>query len=140
MILYIDTSALVKRYLNEDGTEAVMSLCLEAEALAISEVGYAETLAAFYRKSREGVIDAKALRKAIQEFKSEWETMATVSVGGPVNQRVEALIATHGLRGFDAIHLASAVVLKDQGIKDLVFLAADQRLVGAAKAERLQVA
>jgi predicted nucleic acid-binding protein len=53
MILYLDTSALVKKYVKEPGSSKVVSAWKKALCIATSAVTYAELLAAFYRKSRE---------------------------------------------------------------------------------------
>ena len=57
MIAYLDTSALVKRYVQEDGTEEILDLWGRAEHVAISRLGYTETVSAFQRKLRDLQID-----------------------------------------------------------------------------------
>ena len=71
MILYLDTSALVKLYVQEPGTDAVKAWVAEAEAAATSWVAYAETRAAFARARREGVTAPERHQERIGQFNRE---------------------------------------------------------------------
>jgi predicted nucleic acid-binding protein len=140
MIVYFDSSALVKRYLKESGTDRVQQAWTGAREVAISRVGYAEVLAAFDRQWREGHITHSGLLSATAQFSADWPGMIRLAVHEDLNPIVAALVARRPLRGFDAIHLASALHLKTQlgGPKELSFLCADKRLLQAAKAEGLE--
>ena len=139
MILYLDTSVLVKRYVMEAYSGALDSLWSEAEVVAVSEVGYAEAVAAFARKFRERHISRRVLNSLIRDFKADWKALLHVIVSDDVNDKCEALILKHGLRGFDAIHLASAAILKKRLKEDVLFCCADQRLLEAADKEKFHV-
>lgn len=137
MILYLDTSSLVKLYLDEVHSEAVHRWAQEAEVLATSRVAYPETFAALARRWREDDFDEVSVQRVIAAFKEQWPAFAILDL----NETVAGKLAiTHALRGFDAIHLAAALDLRLAAQDILVaFTAFDSRLAQAARAEGLQV-
>ena len=78
MILYCDTSALVKFYFQEEHTETLLAHRQQAEAIAVSVVGYAEFLSAANRRKREGDLDARSFRRATQSFEDDWSYLVKV--------------------------------------------------------------
>ncbi len=139
MIAYMDTSAMVKLYLSEPGSEASLRLWRESQGITVSAVGYAELVAAFHRKRREGIVSREGLTRAIRSFKSDWDSVQVVPVSPQLNRRIDRLVADHPLRGFDTIHLASALTVRDAVGEELLFVSADQRLLEAAQKEGLNV-
>jgi predicted nucleic acid-binding protein len=139
VILYLDTSALVKRYVEEDGSERVDSLWEEAAEVVTSTVAFAEGMSAFCRKWREGVISETDCFQTIAEFKSEYLRFALVPITPESNRIVEGLLLKYPLRGFDAIHLASALLIRREADFDVTFACFDAALSGAAKGEGLIV-
>ena len=138
MILYLDTSALVKRYFQEDFTEKVVSKWKNAQAIATSAVAYAETMSAIYRKKRETGLGDATIMKLVQAFQAEWNGLVRVQVSDELNSYVDAAFQEHVLRGFDAIHLASALVIHEQFSEDFFFACFDERLNSAARKAGLQ--
>lgn len=137
MILYLDTSSLVKLYLDEVNSEAVHRWGQEAEVLATSRVAYPETLAALARRWREGDLDDKSFQRVKVAFQEQWSAFAILDLN---ETTAGELAITHALRGFDAIHLAAALDLRREAEAILVaFTAFDDRLARAARAEGLQV-
>jgi predicted nucleic acid-binding protein len=137
MILYLDTSSLVKLYLEEAYSEAVHHWAQEAEILATSRVAYPETLAALSRRWREGDLDEAAFQRVVDTFKAQWLAFAALDLNEMV---AGALAITHALRGFDAVHLAAALDLRREVVDTPVaFTAFDSRLTQAARAEGFQV-
>ena len=137
MILYLDTSSLVKLYLDEVHSEAVHRWAQEAEVLATSRVAYPETLAALARRRRKGDLDDASFQRVSTTFKEQWPSFAILDL----NEMVAGELAiTHALRGFDAIHLAAALELH-LGAEEtlLAFTAFDARLAQAARTAGLQV-
>lgn len=137
MILYLDTSSLVKLYIDEAYSEVVHGWADEAKVLATSRVAYAETLAALARRWREGDLDEANFQRVVDSFKEQWPAFATLEL----NEIMAGEFAmTHALRGFDAIHLAAALDLRQETVGMLVaFTAFDERLARAARTEGLQV-
>ena len=128
MILYLDASALVKRYVRELGTKEVLTLTAAAEAVATSLVSRAEVAAALARAVRLGVLDQSDGRRAQRRFSRDWPDIARVPVGEALVSRAEALAWDHGLRGYDAVQLASALTWRDAIGYDVVFATFDRQL------------
>ncbi len=136
MILYLDTSAAVKLYVEEKGTPAVVARVGDAEAVATVRVTYAEARAALARQRREGGLTPVGLRRAVRELDREWGTYNLVDVNDPLVRRAGALAERHALRGYDAVQLAAALDLRAAGAA-VEFLSFDARLNRAARRERL---
>ena len=140
MILYLDTSALVKIYADEEGTETVERAIDEAEAVATSVVAYAEARAALARKLREGVFSPEEHREAAEALEEDWETLDTPEVTHALARRAGGLAEEYALRGFDAIHLASALLVREAHSEQtdvpteeaVLFLGFDSNLTAAA--------
>ncbi len=133
MVVYLDTSALVKLYVREEeGGELVREAVGQAERIATSTIAYAEARASLARKLREGIFTEEQHRGAVCDLDEDWSAYSRLSVSNQVARRAGELAEQHALRGFDAIHLASAARLRER-FEDLRFLAFDDRLTDAAR-------
>jgi len=112
VILYLDTSALVKLYIEEEGTDEVQRAVEDAKSVAASAVAYPEARSAFARLERDGHLSPEEHRAIVADLDREWPSYEVVDVTRDVAGIAGTLAARHLLRGFDAVHLASAVVLK----------------------------
>ncbi len=132
MILYADTSSLVKLYLEEDHSDSMRELVAAAEAVATSRVAYAEALSAFARRRQEGDLSDDDFDLVCETFDSQWPRLVLM----PVKERPAGRLAVqHLLRGFDAIHLAAAVDLIGKVTPEgILFSSFDGRLLRAARA------
>jgi predicted nucleic acid-binding protein len=130
--LYLDTSALVKLYVEEEGRETVFEAVEKAEWVATSTVAYAEARAAFARKVRSGDLPERGRRQAVSDLDVEWRGFVWISVSNLVAYRAGEMAERYDLRGFDAIHLASAARLGEE-FSGVRFLACDARLMEAAR-------
>ena len=133
MIGYFDTSAIVKRYVQEPGSEAVLRLWNESDRIATSRVGYAEATAAFRRKQREEPDSSELIENALMVFKQEWTGVLVVEVSSALEAIVDRLLAKYSLRGFDAIHLSSALLIAGRLREEVVFCCWDDKLCQAAR-------
>jgi predicted nucleic acid-binding protein len=140
VIVYFDTSALLKRYVIEAGSEAVATLWKQSTTSATSQILYAEVCASFARKRREQPDTATMLELALQVFRQDWAGLHRIDVNAEVNRIVDELVMRHPLRGADAIHLASAIRLRDLAQSPVTFARADIALVNAARAEGFAIA
>lgn len=138
MIIYLDTSALVKLYVRERGSVIVRRALHEADLVATSRVAYPESRAAFARRQREGALSPRALRRAVTRLDGDLPSYVVVELTPPVAARAGRLAEARALRGFDAVHLASAVELAAMLGETPQFLAFDRRLADAAEAEGLR--
>jgi uncharacterized protein len=140
VIVYFDTSALLKRYVAEADSAAVVTLWKEATLMATSQILYGEVAASFARKRREQPENAVVLDQALQIFRKDWGGLYRIAVDDEVNRHIDDLLSRHVLRGADAIHLASAVLLRDLAHADVTFACSDSALQNAPRAEALTVA
>ena len=137
MIVYLDASALVKRYVVERGTDDVAQLIGSAAAVGTSLISRAETSAALTKAVRLGVLSRDAGAAALQVFRSEWPQLVRVQATELVLARADALSWDLGLRGYDAVHLAAALIWQE-GVRESVTLATfDRQLWDAAQMEGL---
>lgn len=135
MILYLDTSALVKLYVREIGSVRVRNALQRATAAATSVVAYAEARAAFARLHREARTNPRRHRERIAQLNVDWESLMRVELTASVLRLAGETAETYELRGFDSIHLASALSLRDRTDMPFTFAVFDQRLRdGAARA------
>ncbi len=123
MICYYDTSALVKLYVEEEGSELAVEYAGKSLLQATSRVAYAEARSAFARSWRNGVLGDQEYREVVSRFKDDWAYFLTLDVSDPVLNRVDYLIDNYPLRGFDAIHLASAGFLAKRIEKERLLVA-----------------
>lgn len=133
MIIYLDTSSLVKLYIEEAHSEAVRRWVEEAEIPATCRIAYPEMISALNRRLRQGDISRKEYNLLTAKFFKEWTDFAVIDFN-----EIEAgnLIDKYGLRGFDAVHLSAAKLLKDeQGDIALSFSSFDEKLNKAASSE-----
>lgn len=137
MILYLDTSSLVKLYIHESHSIAVRKWVKEAEIVATCRVAYPETISAFNRRFKGGDLPKEKYELLVAGFSKEWSCFAVLDF-----DETEAghLVTKYGLRGFDAIHLSSTKLLKvNRNNISILFSSFDEKLNSAATAEGLTV-
>ncbi|MCP5007885.1 MAG: type II toxin-antitoxin system VapC family toxin [Planctomycetes bacterium] len=96
-------------------------------------------MSAFVRKQREGLLSRKERSTTVKKFKDDYEHLILVPLDNNLNSAMEDLFNRHPLRGFDAIHLASALVFTTSKETDLFFACFDHTLNKAANKEGLRV-
>jgi predicted nucleic acid-binding protein len=132
VIAYLDTSALVKLYVSEDGSRSARAQVRRAEALATSVVAYAEARSAFARLLRSGRTSSRHHARRLRRLNQDWDDYVRIELTPELVREAGDLAELHGLRGFDSIHLASGLWLKERAATELVFVAYDRRLHAAA--------
>lgn len=134
MILYLDTSALAKLYLGEEEKNAAQlsEIISRYQALACSVVAYAEARAAFARLVRERVLTMEQQQTLLRKLNGDWERYLLIETTHAVIKIAGDLPDRYALRGFDAIHLASAIWLAERVNFPVHFAAYDKRLWDAA--------
>jgi predicted nucleic acid-binding protein len=138
MILYLDTSALAKKYFKERHSADVIAAWKSSLGIATSAVAYAELLAAVYRKASETRVKKSLFESVVSTFEQDWSSFIIIEVDNRLNETIHKVIASHGLRGFDAIHLASALTIGTAVADNFLFACYDERLRQAALAEGLE--
>jgi predicted nucleic acid-binding protein len=138
MILYLDTSCMVKLYIQEPGTEEVQRAAELADEVATSIVAEAELRSALARRKREGQLTSSQLIALKQRFREAWADTVRIPLTDGLSALAGDLTEYHGLRGFDAIHLPSALSVMDDEDGETWFYSADVKLNSAAKREGLK--
>ena len=135
MILYLDTSSLVKLYLEEEGCREVRSLVDLATVVATSALAYPEARSAFARLRREGGLTEEEHSQVKSELERDWSSFLTLHVSEKIWRHAGELTEIHALRGFDSLHLASYLAVATLDLTQRIeFSAHDQRLAAAARA------
>lgn len=134
MTVFADSSALVKRYADEPGADAVRALPF----LVVSALARVEVPAALWRKTRTGELpreDAGQLSAAFAADYADADLMVAVAARGPVLDDAARLVAVHTLRAYDAVQLASARAAREADDQIDGFACFDAGLREAAAAE-----
>jgi len=115
LILYLDTSALIKLYAEELRTEEVRDAVEEARLTAISEIGYVEARSALARRERDGSLSTEEHDGALEYLEHDFREFYLLRrvTGGIIAQAGE-LVRSHALRAYDAVHLATALELRKE--------------------------
>ena len=137
-MIYLDSSALIKNYSQEPGTHRVREILSGADGCSVSKIGYAEICAAFGRKNRENPKDRRVHLVGFQRFQEDWKLLHIVELEDDLLPVICGLTEKYPLRGADAIHLASALWLERVLRDEVTFVAADGRLLEAARDEKLK--
>ena len=138
MILYLDASALVKRYIAEKGSDLVNSWISEADMVVTSILTRVEVVAAITRAQRMKIITPEDAQLAIRQFRAEWESYQRLPITEITVTRGDNLAYKHGLRGYDATHLASLLLWQEAIGQPVTLAAFDSRLLKAATVEGLR--
>jgi predicted nucleic acid-binding protein len=143
---YADSSVLVKRHVREAGSHWVQELCAPATGNVIitARITLAEVYSALNRRRREAHLTGADYTDLANEFNrvciAEYQL---VELTAPVIEQARTLLERYPLRAYDAVQLASALsaqaAFKSAGLPSLTFLAADNRLLDAARAEGLSM-
>jgi uncharacterized protein len=136
---YFDTSALVKRYVDEPGRREVVQLLRRNECVT-SAVLPLELRSGLRRRVAEGSIDAARLSAILKHVAADRSYWTLVEVGTDVLAGAETLVAAHPIRTLDAIHVASARLFAARvSMPGLTFVSADKRQTETAVAVGLVI-
>ncbi|HXI95631.1 MAG TPA: type II toxin-antitoxin system VapC family toxin [Candidatus Acidoferrum sp.] len=116
LIAYFDTSALIKLIFTEQESDLAEELWDRAELVASSQLIYPEARAAAAMAHRTGRIDARTLRNAVQAIDDLCAEIRVIGIDYTLAHLAGELAERHGLRGYDAVHLASVISIDDPGL------------------------
>ena len=143
-LYFLDSSALVKRYVTEIGSAWIRALTHPdaGNHLIIARITSVEVLSALGRRQREGSLLADDVARARQAFRYDLDMQyQVVELDGAVADVAGELVTRHPMRAYDAVQLASALRLHGNLIQArmslLTFLTADDRLIAVARTEGL---
>jgi len=132
-MLYLDTSALIKLYVDEQYSAEMFDLASESNILASHLIAFVELHAALSRLNREGKLSDADLVKVKDVFASDWPSYLKIGVDQALAARAADLAEALALRGYDSIHLAAAEFCARQSNEPVVFASFDAKLNRAAK-------
>lgn len=132
MILFCDTSALLKLYIVETGSEIVKGWVAKAEAVAVCRVAWAEAHAALSRRAREVIEDAPVIEQAKAALARDWPHFLVMDADQMLVERAGDYADTFALRGYDSIQLAAAFETGRIAQSPICFACFDVRLNKAA--------
>lgn len=133
MILFCDTSALVKLYIDEDGSSELRLMLQESDAVAVCRIAWAEAYAALCRRAREVPKDALLIEQAKAALASDWPKFVVLDIDQNLVELAGEYADTFALRGYDSIQLAAAFEANRISQTKLFFACYDLRLNKAAK-------
>ena len=134
MRVFFDTSAFVKRYVEEPGTEKVLEICDQAEQLALCVICLPEMISTLSRLVREGKLQSGHYHKLRDLILKEIEDAEICCVTTEVVAQTIRCLENNALRAIDALHLGCALVVEPD-----LFVSSDQRQIEAARREGLKV-
>ena len=133
MILFCDTSALLKLYIVESESDALKVLVQEAEAVAVCRIAWAEAYAALSRRAREVSEDSLLIEQAKAALANDWPHFVVLEIDQPLVELAGEYADTFALRGYDSIQLAAAFEAGRISQTPIFFACFDTRLNKAAK-------
>ena len=133
MILFCDTSALVKLYILEDGSAELKAWTQDAEAVAVCRIAWAEACAALSRRARETPEDAVLIDQAKAALALDWPHFLILEINQTLVERAGDYADTFALRGYDSVQLAAAFEAGRISQVPIFFACFDTRLNKAAK-------
>ena len=145
-VYFLDSSALVKRYISETGSEWVLGLfdpALNHEVFVAAVTGV-EIVAAITRRARGGNISATDATAVRSQFRGDLQTdYQIIEITESIVSSGMTLAETYGLRGYDAIQLAASRAVNElciaNSLPPVIFVSADDELNVAASNEGLVV-
>ena len=137
MVIHLDTSKLVKLYVEEKDSSKVANLVRSSKMIATSLVAYIEARAAFARRFRENVFAPLEYKRLVSYFNNDWNNYLIVRVTKELVRLAGDLAERRNLRGFDANHLSSALILRHELSSPVIFSCSDRNLQKASQLENL---
>ncbi len=139
MILYLDTSALVKRYIRETGSTEVITLIEKAESVGSVSLTRVEMAAALENTVRQGWVRRENVMQAWQDFLDQWSSFTRLNISPGTLERASALAWEYSLRGYDAMHLSSALLWQEALTTQITLATFDRELWQAGQKAGLDV-
>jgi predicted nucleic acid-binding protein len=141
-LYFLDTSALVKLYVQEPGTDRLLPLIRDQpeNRFAVLAISVVEIRSAIRRRQRAGDIDASVATAIVESVQSHMETRFIRQViNDTVIDTALEMIDRYALRAYDALQLAGCLVLRAIAAEAFTFVCSDRRLLEAARSEQLEV-
>ncbi len=138
---FLDTSAIVKRYVQETGTSWIRNLAAPASGhfLYVARIADVEVAAALARRRQQASLSPAEAAAALSQFRQDLaQDYRVLEISIPLLRRAARIADMHVLRAYDAVQLAASLEVRSQ-VPRLVLISADADLNSAALAEGLPV-
>ena len=139
MILFCDTSALIKLLIDEPESDQMQQASSDAEAIAVCRITWAEAMAAMARRQREDPMSGNNIDLARGQLIQNWNDLTIVEVSQNLVETAGRFADGFALRGYDSVQLAAAHELRKSTDQTLTFASYDRRLRQAAQLLQLEV-
>jgi predicted nucleic acid-binding protein len=139
VILFCDTSALIKLLIDEPGSDQIHQASQAALVISACRITWAEAMAAMARRQREDPVSADAIEQARQRLNQLWTFFSIVEVTQDLVETAGRFADGFALRGYDSVQLAAAYTLQGTAAQPLSFACFDRRLNQAAQILKLEV-
>ncbi len=136
MNYYFDTSALIKRYIDEEGSDSVERLFEQAESISVSFITKIECVSTLRRLFLEGLLDQNNYTALKAEIVEDFDYFTVIDNKDSIQKLCIHLIDKHQLKTLDSIQLACAIEIKNQ--LDL-FVVSDKKLKEKCEFEQFKV-
>jgi predicted nucleic acid-binding protein len=139
VILYCDTSAFLKLFVDEEGSDWMIKARDACQSIAVCRITWAESMAAFAQRSRFKGANKAALDQSRTALQQAWHGFAIVDISQLIVEQAGVYAEAFALWGYDSVQLAAAHNLQEQVSLPLTFACFDRRLNQAAQLLRLEV-
>jgi len=139
VILYCDTSALIKLLIREPQSDQMQEVCSRAEAIAVCRITWAEAMAGLARRQREDPASGNDLEQARQHLIEAWQSLTIVEVSQKLVETAGRFADAFSLRAYTSVQLAAAHELQATTDVPVTFACFDRRLNQAAQLLQLAV-
>lgn len=136
MILFCDTSALIKLYLSEEGSDQVAEQAATAESVVVCRIAWVEAMSALARRAREQPQDAAVIGEARKRLQDDWPEYLKLEVTQELVELAGDYADTFALRAYDSVQLAALRTLQREVAAEsggVAFACFDGRLAKAAR-------
>jgi predicted nucleic acid-binding protein len=133
LILFCDTSALVKLYVQEEGSDRMLEHAGASEIIAVCRIAWVETMSALARRSREWPQDVPGIMLARQRVIDDWPSYLALDVTQTLVELAGDYADAFALRAYDSVQLAAVRTLHQELPREVRFACHDSRLVKAAR-------
>lgn len=139
MILYLDASALVKRYVAEAGSAQVSQTIASADLVGTALISRAEVAAALSKAMRTGALTRSGALTSLRSFRREWLDLIRIQITEGVVASADELAWEHSLRGYDSVQLAAALLWQETLGETVTLATFDRSLSRAAQTVGLAI-
>lgn len=139
-MLYCDTSALLKLYIDEAGTAQMRTLCASKLTIFVAEITWAEMRAALAQRIRLNLTPQSTADAALDRLRTEWVQFSKIPIGRELIEKAGDFAAGFGLRAYDSVQLAAGHEMQLALAGQMQWCCYDKQLNAAAQLLGMKIA